>query len=89
MPIDKVAMFLVLITMAFSWPVVFYLIRRQARKSGPGGDWRHAAFFLGPFLAPVVFLLFKISESRQTRQGDFRASIGNHPVGDGPHGKEA
>jgi hypothetical protein len=88
MPIDRIAILLVLITLTVSSPVFFYLIRRQVRKSGHGGGWRHAAFFLGPLLAPLLFLLFKISENRRTRQGDFSAGIGNRPVGnclhDGP-----
>ena len=91
MPMDRIAsflVFLVLITIVVSWPVFFYLIRKQARKSSRGGGWRHAAFFLGPLLAPVVFLLFKISQNRQTKQGDLRAGIGNRPVESGLHDRE-
>jgi hypothetical protein len=44
------------------WPVFFFVIRRRAREAGRGAGWRHAAFFLGPLGAPVVFVLLKISD---------------------------
>jgi hypothetical protein len=52
------------VVLVAAWPVFFFLIRRRARELGRGGGWRHAAFFLGPIGAPVIFVLLKLSDKR-------------------------
>lgn len=51
-----------LIVLTLAWPVFFFLIRRRTRETGRGSGWKHAAFFLGPVCAPIVFLLWIQSE---------------------------
>jgi hypothetical protein len=54
------------IILVVAWPVFFFLIRQHARETGRGGGWRHAAFFLGPVGAALIFLFLKLSDHTPT-----------------------
>lgn len=58
---ELVALGVLLIT----WPVFFFLIKRQTRATNRWKGWRHLAFWLGPVGAAFIYAGLTYSDRRQ------------------------